>query len=196
MLNSNFVLIGILISGFGALSYIIDTLKGEVKPNRVSFFMWALAPLIAFAAEVKQGVGMESLLTLSAGLFPLLILIATFFNKKSEWKITKFDLACGFLSLIGLILWLFTRVGDIAIIFSITADGLAALPTIVKSYKYPETESGWPWITAVISSILTLLTIQTWNFANFGFPFYLFLVDLIIYIEVQFKIGRLLKTKF
>src|SRR5918992_4551489 len=30
----------------GALSYLIDTLKGKVQPNKVSWFVWALAPLI------------------------------------------------------------------------------------------------------------------------------------------------------
>lgn len=53
MLNENFVILGAVIFAIGSLSYLIDTLKGKVKPNRVTFFLWALAPLIAFAAEVK-----------------------------------------------------------------------------------------------------------------------------------------------
>ncbi len=190
MLNPNFVLVGILIGAIGSLSYIVDTVRGRVRPNRVSFFMWSIAPLIAFAAEAKQGVGIQSLMTFSVGFFPLTIFIASFVNKKAEWKLTRFDLACGFLSLVGLTLWIITKVGNVAIFFSILADGLAAIPTLVKAFKYPETESPWPWITASINAAFTLLTIKIWNFSNYGFPIYIGIITFIIFIFVQFKIGK------
>lgn len=190
MLNENFVIVGAIIGIIGSLSYLIDTVKGKVKPNRVSFLLWALAPLIAFAAEIQQGVGIQSLMTFSVGFLPLIIFIASFFNKKAQWKLKKFDFACGAFSIIGLILWQITKVGNIAISLSIIADGLAALPTIVKSYRFPETESGWPYITAAVNAALTLLTIDEWNYAHFGFPAYIFIVCMIIFSLVQFKLGK------
>jgi len=190
MLNPNFVLVGAFISSLGALSYLIDTVKGKVKPNRVSFLMWSFAPLIAFAAEIKEGVGLSSVMTFSTGLFPLLIFISSFVNKKAEWKITKFDLVCGAISILGLILWQITKVGNLAILFSIIADGAASLPTIKKAYEHPETESAWPWMTTVVGVLLTLLTLNTWNFANSGFIVYIFIVNVIIYSCIQFKLGK------
>jgi len=190
MLPSYFTIIGALTSATGAAAYLIDTLKGKVKPNKVSFLLWSIAPFIAFAAQIKQGVGLESLMTFSTGFFPLVIFIAAFLNKKAEWKINKFDLLCGFLSVIGLILWIITKVGNIAIIFSILADGLAALPTIVKAYKYPDTELAWPWIATSLGVVLTLLTISHLNFANSGFIIYIFIVDTLVYCLVQFRIGE------
>src|SRR5207244_4891005 len=109
MINQNFVIVGAIIAAVGGLSYLLDTLKGKVKPNRVSFLLWSIAPLIAFAAQIKQGVGLESLMTFSTGFLPLTIFIASFANKKAEWKVTKFDLICGALSIFGLILWLITK---------------------------------------------------------------------------------------
>lgn len=53
MLNENFVYVGVVLSFLGGLSYLIDTLKGKAKPNKVSWFVWALAPLIAFWATVQ-----------------------------------------------------------------------------------------------------------------------------------------------
>lgn len=190
MLNENFVILGAVIATIGSLGYLVDTAKGKVKPNKVSFLLWAFAPLIAFTAEIKQGVGVQSLTTFMAGFAPLTILITSFLNKKAEWKLGRFDFICGALSLVGLLLWYITKVGNVAIAFSILADGLAALPTIVKSYYYPETENGWAYLTAAISALLTLLTITTWDFANFGFPIYLLIIGLIIFILVQFKIGK------
>lgn len=193
MLNQNFVIIGTLIGAAGAFAYLWDTFKGRVKPNKVSFLLWAIAPMIAFAAQIKQGVGLESLMTFGAGFLPFLTFLASFTNKDAEWKLTRFDLACGVLSVVGLMAWLITKVGNVAILFSIVADGLAALPTLIKAYKYPETEIAWPWLATCIGVTLTLLTLRKWTFANSGFIINIFIVDLIIFIFVQFKLGSRVK---
>ena len=190
MLDQNFVIVGAIIAAAGSLSYLVDTLKGKVKPNRVSFLLWSLAPLIAFFAEVKQGVGIQALMTFIVGFLPLTIFIASFVNKKAVWNLTGFDLMCGALSIIGLVLWFITKSGNIAIIFSILADGLAAMPTIVKSFNYPETESAWPYFASTISAILTLLTVKVWNIANIAFPLYIVLITLVIFSLVHFKLGK------
>lgn len=196
MLHPNFVIVGTILGSLGTLAYIIDTIKGRVKPNRVSFLLWSIAPFIAFAAMLKQGVGISSLMTFSTGFLPLLVFIASFVNKKAEWKITSFDIVCGFLSLLGLALWLITKVGNVAIIFSILADGLAAIPTIRKAYYYPETEIAWPWFATSLGIIFTLLTLKSWTFADYGFILYILIVDTLIAVLVHFKTGKLgsLKT--
>ncbi len=84
MINANFVFVGVFFQSIGGLSYLIDTVRGKIKPNKVSWFMWSLAPLIAFAAEVKQGVGIQSLTTFIVGFVPLIIFIASFVNKRSN----------------------------------------------------------------------------------------------------------------
>lgn len=47
MLPPIFVIVGSVIGSIGALWYLIDTIRGNVKPNRVSFLLWSIAPLIA-----------------------------------------------------------------------------------------------------------------------------------------------------
>src|SRR5690348_177693 len=111
MINPNFVIIGVIVQFLGGLSYLIDTVKGKVKPNRVSWLLWSIAPLVAFAAEIKQGVGIQSLTTFIVGFVPLLIFISSFVNKKAEWNLSKFDILCGVLSVLGLFGWYITKVG-------------------------------------------------------------------------------------
>ena len=195
MLNSNFIIIGTLIGAAGSVAYLIKTVKGKVKPNRISFLLWSVVPFIAFFAQISQGVGLEALMTFSTGFLPLTVFIASFVNKKAEWKLSSFDLICGLLSLVGLALWMITKVGNVAIFFSIVADGLAAIPTIVKAYKYPDTEIAWPWIATVIGVILTLLTLSTFTFANSGFIIYILVLNTLIYVLVQFRLGEKLNSK-
>jgi hypothetical protein len=193
MINQNFVILGAVIFLVGSLGYIIDTIKGIVKPNRVTWFIWSLAPFIAFAAQMKQGVGMESLLTFMTGFVPLVVFISSFANKKSYWKIHKLDIACGSLSVVGLILWQITKVGNIAIVFSLLSDFLALLPTIVKSYTHPETENYWLYFSNGIFSLLTVLAIKEWNFANYAFPIYILLGSIVLTVLVKFRIGKRLQ---
>lgn len=190
MLNRYFVIVGALIGSAGAFAYLWETIKGRVKPNRVSFLLWSIAPMIAFAAQIRQGVGLESLMTFSTGFLPLLTFVASFVNKKAEWRVTRFDAGCGLLSLVGLALWLLTKVGNVAILFSIVADALAALPTLIKAWKYPETEMAWPWLATCVGVVLTLLTLREITFANSGFILYIFSIDMLIFICVQLAPGR------
>jgi hypothetical protein len=189
MIPSYFIYVGAILSLSGSLNYAINTLKGKTKPNRVTWFLWALAPLIAFAAQISQGVGLVSLMTFMVGFGPLLIFIASFFNKNSAWKLTKFDIVCGSLSLLGLVIWFFTREANYAIAIAIIADLLAALPTIVKSYKYPETESHLVFLFASINALIALLVIENWGFEYYAFPLYILLLCLPLFFMIKFKLG-------
>ena len=92
----------------------------------------------------------------------------------------------------GLILWLITKIGNVAIFFSIMADGLAAVPTIVKSYKKPETEDYFVYAMGIINAGIALLIITRWNFENWGFPLYLLFVNATIALLAKFKLGKII----
>ena len=190
MINENFIYLGAALNLVGSTSYVIQTIKGKTKPNRVTWFLWALAPMIAFGAMLGEGVSvLGGLMTFMVGFGPLLVLIASFVNKKSVWKITTFDIVCGILSLVGVGLWFITRTATIAIVFSILADALAGLPTLVKSFKEPETESSLVFFFGAISAAITLLEAKVWDFAYVGFALYIFIICAVIFILVRFKLG-------
>jgi hypothetical protein len=92
--------------------------------------------------------------------------------------------------LAGLVLWLVTKEGTIAVLFSIISDVLASIPTVVKAYKYPETEMAWPWMAPVVGIILTLWTLEKWTFMNSSFILYILITNTIIFALIQFKIGE------
>lgn len=154
-----------------------------------------IAAFTVFAAEIHQGVRIEALIPFISGLFPLLIFFASFVNKKSYWKITKFDIACGLLSVLGIILWQITKVGNIAIAFGILADGFALLPTVIKSYKFPETESSFPWFTSFLAAVIVFFAVGSWSFQTAAFPLYLVLANGVVFAFVEYKIGKKFSQK-
>ncbi len=193
MINENFVFLGLALSILGGLRYLIATLKGESKPNRVTWFFWALAPMIAFVAQIKQGVGIQSLLTFIVGFNPLLIFIASFVNKKAYWELRKADYVCAVLAILGIVLWQITSEPNIAIFFAIAADFVAAFPTIFKIMKFPETENIWIYVAATMNGTLTLLTFNSWTFENYAFPLYIVISSAMIFALIEWR--KFVKTK-
>jgi hypothetical protein len=193
MIDERFVYLAFLFNLSSTASYLYAVIKGTAKPNKVTWFLWALAPLIAFAAQIAQGVGISALMTFAVGFGPTLIFIASFFNRKAEWKISNFDLLCGGISLSALILWAITRDAFIALLLAIFADFLACIPTYIKSWYNPETEDVRAYLLAGISALITLASLQTWTFLYYGFPFWTLIVCASFYILIKFKLGKVFK---
>lgn len=178
-----FVVLSVLISCAGGYAYVRDTFKGTTKPNRVTWSLWALAPLIGTGAALAAGAdAWTTVRTFMAGFIPLIVFVASFWNMRSYWKTTAFDISCGALSLIALAAWLMLGVPAYAVPIAALGDFFAALPTIVKAWKFPETETGFTYVASLISVLLVLPSIQTWNLQSSSFQVYLLFVNIILII--------------
>src|SRR3989339_846145 len=115
------------------------------------------------------------------GSFVIQSLIAYFFYfKNAYWKLTAFDFICGIFALISLVLYIFTHNLEISIIFVILSDGLAAIPTIVKSWKFPETETAAVYLAGIFAQTLALLIIKNWVFSIYVLNVYFIVINIII----------------
>lgn len=178
MIDGRFAILAAIITVAGNVVYARETVRGRTQPNRVTWLLWSLAPMIAFAAELVQHVGLNALLTFSVGFGPLLVVGASFLDPKAYARLTRLDIACGVLSLAALIGWALTRHGDVAIALSVVSDLLGALPTLRKAQRDPRSESASAFVSDVIGAVLTLLTIPAarWGFATAAFPVYILLM--------------------
>lgn len=179
------VVVAAVASLVAAFVYIRSMFFGGTKPNRVSWLMWAIAPLIASAAEVSNGVGWAVLPVFMAGFSPLLIFTASFFAKKAYWKLSKFDYVCGVLSAFALLIWWLTKDPNAAIVFAIASDALASIPTLTKAWTNPETESVWPFIIGVLGAASSLAVATLWTFSEYAFPSYLIIVNILILLALN-----------
>ncbi len=158
--------------------------KGETKPNRISFLLWSLAPLIGVAIAISDGVGLPALPIFMAGFNPLIIFIASFFTKNGYWKLTALDYFCGALSVVALIVWLSVHAPVVAITFAIASDLFAGIPTVIKSWKNPLSESPLLYILSTIGNIVGLLIINDWMFVAYAFSGYLIIMNSIILLGI------------
>jgi hypothetical protein len=157
----------------GYAYYLKDTLWGDSKPNRVTWLLWSLNPLIAFGAEMAAGTGLATVPVFIAGIGPLLVLAASFASKKAYWRLALFDYVCGSISIVALFLWALTANPGAAIVFAIISDVFAVIPTLIKCWRYPETETGLFYVAGLFCALTSFAAIKVWVFSAYAFPAYL-----------------------
>ena len=187
MLPEQFIIIGVLANLLGSLWYFKKIISGQTKPNLVSWFIWMLGPFLGVFFMLKAGAGFSFLGTLMAGITSFLVVVIALILKNSYWKINTFDIICGIIALISLMLYVFLHNLSISILFAIIADGLAYIPTIIKSWKFPETESSSTYIGGVINNIIALLIIQNWIFPIYSFSVAIVILNLAIIFSIYRK---------
>jgi hypothetical protein len=194
VIDERFVLVGALLVSLGGVSYLFDTLQGRNQPNKVTWLLWGVAPLVAYAAQVSKGVGIEAVATFAVGAMPVAIFAASFVNAQAQWRIGTFDIGCGVLSVAGLLLWFLTSEGNIAIVFAILADALAGIPTVVKAWKAPESESPTLFWFGIVNAAIGLLVISAWDFEHYGFIAYILFANLVLATLITFRPAHLLRS--
>lgn len=187
------VLIGAAIQLSGIFFYIKDMFSGRAKPNRITWLLWSVAPLVAAFAAFSEGVRWAALPVFMSGFGPLLVFIASFFISKSYWELGVFDYFCGACSAVALVLWYLTKEPNVAIILAIAGDACAAAPTLVKSWRRPETESPLAYITGLVGVSTAFFAVETFDFPELAFPVYLIILNCLIIFFIyrrKFSVSR------
>jgi hypothetical protein len=188
VLDVHFVILGAVIGTVGQAIYARDTLRGRVQPNRVTWLLWAVAPLLAFAVEINEGVGLQALMTFTVGFGPLVIFLVSFAGSSAAWRLGRLDYVCGALSVGGTVGWLVTRQGLVALAAAVAADALAGLPTVLKSWRRPETEGMSVYVGAFVNAMITLFTVTRFTAAELAFPLY---IAVLAFFEAVLVAGRI-----
>jgi hypothetical protein len=188
MLPEKIIFVGVAINLITSIWYVKNILYGSTRPNLISWFLWMLAPFIGVFFELKAGAGLSVLPVFMAGFGPFLVLIFSIWNKNTYWKIGRLDIICGIFSLLALILYIFTHNLGISILFAIISDGLASIPTLIKSWNFPETETGSIYLGSIFSNTLGLFIIKNWIFSIYSFGIYLIIINLAISFCIYRKI--------
>lgn len=189
MLPAWIIIIAVVLRLVSGATYALAVVKGRAKPNPVTWFFWALTPMIVFVAQMVEQVGWDSATTLALGLSPLIIFIISLKNNWNRSHFTPSTLACAVLAAIGIVLWRITDDPNLAIAFSILADIFGSIPTVLKAYKQPKSEVATPYLLSMASMVITLLAITEWSMASAAFPIYIFLINFVIFSLTKFELG-------
>ena len=176
------VLVSIIISSIGGFAYLRDMFAGRSKPNLVSWGLWALAPLIATGAALTAGADLwGTARVFISGFVPFTIFAFGLFTPQSYWRLTRFDLWCGVLSVIALGAWLIANEPVIAILLAVAADLFACVPTLAKAWKFPHTETATVFLMGLLASLIAIPAVPVWSIENIAFQAYLIIINLVLF---------------
>jgi hypothetical protein len=139
--------------------------------------LWAAAPLIGFFAQLDAHVGLPAVQTLAAGLGPLAVVVAVAITRHSLARIGLFDVVC---AVIALAVWLGLGQAPLAVVFAVAADGAAALPTIAKAWRDPDSENLLFYVLIGMGATITLLTVSSWDPASWAFAAYMLVLCVVV----------------
>ncbi|WP_374285877.1 hypothetical protein [Lactococcus sp.] len=104
-MQQNIVISGAMVYLLANFQYILATIKGRLKPNRMSWFLWSLAPFIAVVASLSTHFSWTQLPVFMSGMMPFLIFIGTFFSKEKYFELTRLDILCALTAILALVGW-------------------------------------------------------------------------------------------
>ena len=156
------------------ISYIIYTLsilKGESKPHRttrlVLLMINSLSTASLFVQKNQVAIWLPGISTLCS----LVIFYLTLKNGIGGWS--KTDILCLIIALGGIIFLRITNNPVIALYFAIGADFSGMVPAIIKTYKFPHTESFLFFFIGGMAAFLNLLATKEWTIQNYSYPLYI-----------------------
>ncbi|MBX4199117.1 hypothetical protein KW800_02470 [Candidatus Parcubacteria bacterium] len=158
------------------IPYIRDIFKGQTRPNIFSWALWVLLLSISIAAQVSAGASWSLYLLIGdlIGTSTIFFLCISGYGYKEYGRV---EWICTALAIIAIVSWQITSQPVLAIIFSVIADSLASVPTIIKAYKDPSSEHSAQWLIIASAAVLAVISTTIWDASNLIFPIYLFLVN-------------------
>jgi hypothetical protein len=168
-----------LISATAYIVYFHSILKGESKPDRVTWWIWTFMGAIMVSSYYFSGAR-------NTIWSPIVEFIGPFITALLSIKYgegggaDKTDLICFIGGVISIGLWLIFDQPLIALVMSLAIDGFAVIPTIRKSYLRPQGESFWAWFDTGLGDFINLFASEKFIFAIVIYPAWMLFNDIII----------------
>lgn len=173
-----FAILSGIVALIGAPSYLFDIIKGKTKPQRTTWFIWTVLGLIAFASQVKLGAHWSLLFVgLNAG-GNLLVFVLSLKYGLGGWK--RIDIAALIIACAGVAISFVAEAPIIALLGVIVADFAGTVPTLLKTYRLPGSETTITWFMLGTSSLLAIFSAGSWKFDLILYPAYLAFANYIV----------------
>lgn len=178
-MKDTFLILSGLLTVSASVPYARDILKGESKPNIVTWMTWTLLASIATIAEIAAGEYRTAAYTGAAVLETLIIVVLGL--KYGRTKYTAFDVICQVGALFGLVLWAIFNSPTAAIIFAVSIDLIGSLPTVRHAWVRPGEESWEAYAIAGVAGALAIMALHSFTWASLTYAVYVALSNVVIY---------------
>src|SRR5260221_1657260 len=164
-----------LVALIGEFPYINDIVRNKTKPERATWLIYITLSGIAFFSQLAKGASNSLWLTGLESIGVLIIFLLSL--KKGVGGVNKRDKIILLTALAGLLLWYFTKEAAVALYIIIAVDLVGTIPTVIKSFEEPESETLITWLLSSIAGILSMIAVGKFSVVLLSYPFYIFLAN-------------------
>ena len=150
----------------GFLPYIRAILKGETKPSKASWVIWATLDIITLAGMYAEGTVNGQILAAVLGASTVTVLAMRY--GAPGW--TKLDKFCLVGAILGIGLWQVFSSPVLGIVTSLSVIFLGSIPTFVSAWHDPSKEDRTGWTFFWLSCIAAVSAIPSWTLADAAQP--------------------------
>jgi hypothetical protein len=177
------VIVASLLALAGNIPYLLDVVKGRVKPHPYTWFVWTIVSCVVFFGQVAKGAGLAAIPTAVAEIFTIIIFLFSIkYGFKNPPKIDKYFLA---LALLGIVPWIITKDPTLSVITVVSIDLVAFIPTFRKTYCHPKTEASLLYAANVLRHGLVLSTLGSYNIATMLHSIVMILTNALMVIFIE-----------
>lgn len=170
-----FATISAIIILIAAPPYVIDTLKGKTRPERVTWFIFSVLGIIAFVSQLLMGASWS--LVFSGLDTAASILVFGLSIKYGVGGHTKLDIAALIVAGAGVAIAILASEPIISLLGVILADLSGMVVTIKKTFLEPESETTITWLLVGTASVFGILSAPEYTFGILLYPVYLMIAN-------------------
>lgn len=163
-------IIAVAISIIGILPYLLDSIRGKIKPHFVSWLIWSIITLIAFFGQMEKGAGSGAWVTGAMGVTN--IIIAAFAFKNGTRNVTGMDKKLFFGTLLAIAFWVLIKEPLLSILVVIAIDASAVYFTVKKAFSHPKSENAILFYSNLAKTIIAIIALQQYNIVTVIYPVY------------------------
>lgn len=180
---------------FAFAFYIIDILRGKTKPNRITWWVLTLVSSVTAASYFASGARETIWLPLAYTFSFVSVAILSLWYGEGSVTVNRIDQ----ISLVGvmasMLFWFLFNSPVVALFMNMLTEFIGLVPTMLKAYERPWTESKLSWSTTTFASVLNIFAIPSWRLAVSAYPIFLFITNAAVLIALFLPKKNLNHTK-
>ncbi len=177
-MNTALLTVSTVLALVSPLPYIISILKGKTRPHRTTSFVLLVITVISTVSLLAEHDKVALWLAGASAVQMIFIFALSIPYGMGGWS--RADIICLICAMAGIILWKITRDASLALYLSVTADAIGMIPALLKTFRYPKTETWVFYAMNVGAAVCNLFAVSAWNVHATLYPLYIMSVNMLM----------------
>jgi len=176
--RQHLAVVSTLLTAACVVPYLRDIYRGRTRPQRVSWFIYALLSVVAAVPQFIAGDHAGALLATGSAIGFTAVFIASI--RHGEGGASRLDRLSLALAALGVVLSIVVEQPMIAVIAVVVAEQLATFLTAAKASRDPTSETAITWMIDGLAGVSAIAAVERFSSAELMYPIHHTCVNLFV----------------